>query len=209
MDSHYLAHPAGLTPAGEGEDEIDGRGDGVRVWRDAVSLQPRAGNRSTDPSKRRWTRPPALAAMPLTGLVHLCICKLLDMVAATSEMSQGVQSRHDNPGGRHEGLQWNSDSDCGGVLRDLRVRTARHVIDLACRTIDQQAMNGLAQAVPHAATAAMIAPLVGIAVAALLDWAERHKANAIVTQILHRCIEGVAGGAIEGFLAALILAGVR
>jgi len=64
------------------------------------------------------------------------------------------------------------------------------------------------EALPHAVVAALIALLVGLALAALIDWAARRKEDAIVEEIKHRCLEGVLAGFIEGFLGALIFAGM-
>jgi hypothetical protein len=65
--------------------------------------------------------------------------------------------------------------------------------------------HSLSEAITHAATAALIAPVVGLALAALIDWASRRRNDAVVSEMLHRCVEGVLGGAIEGFLVTLVI----
>jgi hypothetical protein len=57
----------------------------------------------------------------------------------------------------------------------------------------------------HAGLAALVAPFVGLAFAAILDWITTRKRDAVVHGMLHRCVEGVLGGAIEGYLVAMIL----
>lgn len=69
-------------------------------------------------------------------------------------------------------------------------------------------VNSVDEAFLHAGAAALIAPLVGLALAALIDWVTRRQSHAIVHEMSHRCLEGVLGGTIEGFLVALVIAGV-
>lgn len=66
----------------------------------------------------------------------------------------------------------------------------------------------LSSAAWHALTAALLAPIIGIAFAAILDWLPSFPENATVRSMLHRCVEGFIGGAIEGFAVTLIIAGV-
>ncbi|MBV8547363.1 MAG: hypothetical protein JO093_01275 [Acidobacteria bacterium] len=63
----------------------------------------------------------------------------------------------------------------------------------------------------HALFAAIVAPVIGIAMAALLDWL-RHpfkEPDAIVREIRHCLVEGVIGGGLEGYLVVLIIAGIK
>ena len=61
----------------------------------------------------------------------------------------------------------------------------------------------------HALLASGVALFVGLACAALLDWASRHKKDATVHAIFHRCIESVIGGAIEGSVVTLLVIAVK
>ena len=63
-------------------------------------------------------------------------------------------------------------------------------------------------ALEHAVAAAVIAPLVSRALAALLDLATRRQGYAVISHMSHRCLEGVLGGAIEGFLVSLVVVGI-
>jgi hypothetical protein len=64
------------------------------------------------------------------------------------------------------------------------------------------------EAAKHAFGAAMIAPIIGIALAAVLDWIPKFPKDATVHGMLHRVLEGVLGGALEGFIVTLVVAGV-
>jgi hypothetical protein len=68
--------------------------------------------------------------------------------------------------------------------------------------------HAIYEAIAHAATAALIAPIVGLALAALIDWLSHSQKHAVVSEMSHRCIEGVLGGAIEGFLVSLVIIAV-
>ncbi|HEX3535009.1 MAG TPA: hypothetical protein VHT23_12410 [Gemmatimonadaceae bacterium] len=68
----------------------------------------------------------------------------------------------------------------------------------------------MADAAWHAVAAGLVAPIIGIAFAALLDWLPHFRGQeyATVRHMSHRCIEGLLGGAIEGFAVTLIIAGI-